>query len=160
MAVDYGRQIGFHKTALITAVLVINLVGFPATLAYGRLAERFGAKAGILFAIGVYGVTTILASFMTTTLHFYALAVVIGLVQGGIQALSRSFYSRIIPQDRSAEFFGFYNMLGKFAAVLGPIMVGWVSVLSGSPRLAILSIVVLFVAGAAILSRVTEPAAA
>jgi len=157
MAVDYGRQIGFDTNDLITALLITNVIGFPATLIYGRVAERVGAKSGILFAIGVYTVTTALAYFMSSVVHFYMLAVVIGLVQGGVQALSRSMFSRMIPQEKSAEFFGFYNMLGKFAAVIGPLMVAWVSALSGSPRLAILSIIVLFIAGATLLLRVPEP---
>jgi len=157
MAVDYGRQLGFGTNDLITALLITNAIGFPATLIYGRVAERVGAKTGILFAIAVYTVTTALAYFMSSTMHFYMLAIVIGLVQGGVQALSRSLYSRMIPQEKSAEFFGFYNMLGKFAAVIGPIMVGWVSVLSGSPRLAILSVIVLFIAGGTLLLRVPEP---
>ena len=157
MAVDYGRQIGFDTNDLIIALLITNVIGFPATLIYGRVAERVGAKTGILFAIAVYTVTTALAYFMSSMMHFYMLAIVIGLVQGGVQALSRSMYSRMIPQEKSAEFFGFYNMMGKFAAVIGPIMVGWVSVLSGSPRLAILSVIILFIAGATLLLRVPEP---
>ena len=157
MAVDYGRQIGFDTNDLIIALLITNVIGFPATLIYGRVAERVGAKTGILFAIFVYTVTTVFAYFMSSIMHFYMLAIVIGLVQGGVQALSRSLYSRMIPQEKSAEFFGFYNMLGKFAAVIGPVMVGWVSVLSGSPRLAILSVIVLFIAGATLLLRVEEP---
>ena len=88
--------------------------------------------------------------------EFYVLAVAIGLVQGGIQALSRSFYARLIPRDKAAEFFGFYNMLGKFAAVAGPLLMGWVGVATGSPRLAILSILVLFLAGVLILVLVDE----
>ena len=88
--------------------------------------------------------------------EFYALAVTVGLVQGGVQALSRSLYSRLIPRDRAAEFFGFYNMLGKFAAVIGPVLIGWIGVLTGSPRVGILSIVVLFVAGGACLFFVDE----
>ena len=108
--------------------------------------------AGIL----VYLFVTVWAYRMTEQWEFYALAVTIGLVQGGIQALSRSFYARLIPGDRSAEFFGFYNMLGKFAAVLGPVTVGWVAVATGSSRLSILSVSVFFVAGALLLSRVPE----
>ena len=86
--------------------------------------------------------------------HFYFLAVLVGLFQGGIQALSRSLYTRIIPLDKSAEFFGFYNMLGKFAAVIGPFLMGLVTVLSGNARLGILSILILFISGAAVLWKV------
>lgn len=154
MAVDFGRRLGFGTTPLIQALLITNLIGFPATLLYAKLAGRLGAKSGVLIGLGVYSVTTVSAYFITQVWQFYALAAVIGLVQGGVQALSRSLYSRLIPQQKAAEFFGFYNMLGKFAAVLGPIMMGWASALTGSPRLAILSILILFIAGALCLTRV------
>ena len=93
---------------------------------------------------------------MKSSGEFYLLAVAIGLVQGGVQALSRSFYTRIIPANRAAEFFGFYNMLGKFAAVVGPILMGLVAVITGNPRHSILSIAVLFLAGGILLSFVDE----
>jgi UMF1 family MFS transporter len=128
-------------------------------MVFGKLGERYGAKRGILLAIAVYAGVTFWAYFMNHVNEFYALAVTIGLVQGGIQALSRSLYSRMIPQDKSAEFFGFYNMLGKFAAVLGPIMMGWVGLLTGNPRAAVLSLIVLFALGALLLWRVDERAA-
>jgi UMF1 family MFS transporter len=96
------------------------------------------------------------ASVMTTAAEFYYLAVLIGLAQGGVQALSRSLYARMIPAGRSAEFFGFYNMLGKFAAIIGPVLMGWIGVLSGNPRTGILSLLVLFTAGAVLLVKVKE----
>ncbi|MDX1570543.1 MAG: MFS transporter [Xanthomonadales bacterium] len=156
MALDFGRQIGFGTSDLVLALLITNLVGFPATLGFGRLGERIGSKAGILLALGVYCAVALSAWFIDRVWHFYVLAVAIGLVQGGVQSLSRSFYSRIIPQDKSAEFFGFYNMLGKFAVVLGPFVVGGVSVLTGSPRVSIMSVLVFFVVGGAILAMVRE----
>lgn len=156
MAVDYGMALGFDSNSLIIALLVTQFIGFPAALVFGRVGERWGAKRGILLAIGVYIGVTVWAYSMDDVAEFYALAVTVGLVQGGVQALSRSLYSRIIPQDKSAEFFGFYNMLGKFAAVLGPLLVGWVGLVSGSPRVGILSIVILFIAGGALLWRVNE----
>lgn len=156
MAVDYGLSIGLKSDNLIVALLITQFVGFPAALVYGRIGDRFGAKAGIFFGIGVYAVLTVWATRMDSATEFYVLAVVVGLVQGGIQALSRSFYARIIPAGRAGEFFGFYNMLGKFAAVLGPLLVGWAGVLTGSPRLAILSLVILFAGGALLLFLVDE----
>ncbi|HEX7477952.1 MAG TPA: MFS transporter [Polyangiales bacterium] len=156
MAVDYGMAIGLKSDSLMIALLITQFVGFPAAIGYTKLAAVIGAKRGILLGIGVYVCVTVLASMMSTALHFYALAVVIGLVQGGVQALSRSFYSRLIPTDEAGEFFGFYNMLGKFAAVIGPVLMGLVGLLTGSPRLSILSITVLFVAGGAVLMRVNE----
>ncbi|HET6603759.1 MAG TPA: MFS transporter, partial [Xanthomonadaceae bacterium] len=156
MALDFGRQLGFGTGDLIKALLLTNLVAFPATLLYGALGERIGARNGIFIALGVYAGVTFGALFIEAVWHFYVLAGVIGLVQGGIQALSRSFYSRIIPQQRSAEFFGFYNMLGKFAVVLGPFLVGWVNVLTGSARLSILSLLLFFAVGAGLLALVSE----
>jgi len=156
MAVDYGMSLGLDSNSLIVALLITQFVGFPAALVFGRLGERVGSKISILLAITVYVGVTLWAYQMTSVGEFYALAVTVGLVQGGIQALSRSMYSRLIPQDKSAEFFGFYNMLGKFATVLGPLLMGWVGVISGSPRVAILSLIALFVTGAVILSLVEE----
>lgn len=154
MAVDYGMSLGFPSNSLIVALLITQFVGFPAAIAFGRLGDRIGARAGILVALAVYMAVTAWGAFMTAVWEFYLLAAVIGLVQGGVQSLSRSLYARLIPPGRSAEFFGFYNMLGKFAAVLGPALMGWVGVLSGSPRIGILSVLALFVVGAALLLRV------
>jgi len=151
MAVDYGMALGFGRSGLILALLITQFVGFPAAIAFGRIGARLGAKNGILIGIGVYVAVTVWAYFMDSTWEFYALAITIGLVQGGVQALSRSFFARLIPVDKAAEFFGFYNMLGKFAAVVGPVLMGWVGVLTGNPRAGILSIVVLFLAGGGLL---------
>ncbi|MCW9024937.1 MAG: MFS transporter [Gammaproteobacteria bacterium] len=156
MAVDYGMSIGFEANDLITALLITQFVGFPAAIAFGFLGKYVGTKKGILLAILVYLAVTIWAYTMNETWEFYLLAVVIGLVQGGIQSLSRSFYARIIPADKSAEFFGFYNMMGKFAAVLGPLMMGGVGLLTGSPRLGILSVSLLFIIGGVLLLFVDE----
>ncbi len=154
MAVDYGLALGFASESLITALLITQFVGFPAAIVFGRLGERLGPKTGIYIAIAVYFVVVVYATQMEREVEFYGLAVVIGLVQGGIQSLSRSLYARIIPASKSAEFFGFYNMLGKFAAVLGPVMIGWASMVTGSPRLSMLTLLLLFGAGAIILARV------
>ena len=156
MAIDYGMSIGFDSGNLITALLITQFVGFPAAIGFGYLAHYIGTKRGILIGITVYLFVTIWASQIQDVSEFYLLAIIIGLVQGGVQALSRSFYARIIPENRAAEFFGFYNMLGKFAAVLGPIMMGVVSVLTQSPRLSILSISILFIAGGILLYYVDE----
>ena len=157
MAVDYGMSIGFDANGLIIALLIVQFVGFPATLLFGRLAAPLGARGGIFVALAVYAAATIWASRMSAEWEFYGLAVVIGLVQGGVQALSRSFFARLVPPHRAGEFFGFYNMMGKFAAVIGPVMVGWVGVLAGEPRVGILSLLVLFGGGAALLAAVRIP---
>ena len=156
MAVDYGLSLGFAADGLMTALLLTQFVGFPAALAFGRIGERWGPKAGIGLAILVYLVTIAWASRMQTQAEFYTLAVVIGLVQGGIQSLSRSLFARLIPPGRAGEFFGFYNMLGKFAAVIGPVLMGWVGVVTGSPRIGILSVGILFLLGAFVLRFVDD----
>lgn len=156
MAVDYGLSIGFDATDLIAALLLTQFIGFPAALVFGRLGERIGAKRGIFVGIGVYVLVTLWGASMEERWEFYAIACVIGLVQGGVQALSRSLYSRIIPPHQAAEFFGFYNVLGKFAVILGPLLMGAVGWLTGSPRAGILVLLVLFFAGAAVLAFVDE----
>jgi len=156
MAVDYGLSLGFNQNDLILALLLTQFTGFPSALLFGRLGSRFGAKAGIFAGLLIYVLVTVWASVMTTAAEFYYLAVLIGLAQGGVQALSRSLYARMIPPGRSAEFFGFYNMMGKFAAIIGPVLMGWIGVLSGNPRTGILSLLVLFTAGAVLLVKVKE----
>jgi MFS transporter, UMF1 family len=154
MAVDYGLSIGFDANNLMVALLITQFVGFPAALIFGSIGTRRGPKQGIMLAILVYLMILLWAYQMDAIWEFYLLAVAIGLVQGGIQALSRALYARLIPRDQSAEFFGFYNMLGKFAVVVGPLLMGWVGVLTNDSRLSILAIGLLFILGAAILSRV------
>jgi len=154
MAVDYGASMSFSAGSLITALLVVQFVAFPAALIYGRIGVRIGVKTALLIGIVAYCFITIFGFFMQEIWQFYAIAVLIGLFQGGIQALSRSFFARLIPDDKSGEFFGFYNMLGKFAAILGPFMMGVVALFSGSNRYSILSLIILFAAGALILTRV------
>jgi len=154
MAVDFGLALGFGAGDLLTALLITQFVGFPAALAFGRIGDRLGAKQGILLAIVVYILAVFWAWRMTETWEFYGLAVTIGLVQGGVQALSRALFARLIPPGRNAEFFGFYNMMGKFAVVLGPLLVGAVGQATGSPRLGILSLLLLFVSGALLLLAV------
>jgi MFS transporter, UMF1 family len=156
MAVDYGKALGFKTGDLILALLIVQFVGFPATIGFGYLGRRLGTKTGIFIAIGVYVLVLCWAATIEAAWEFYVLAVAIGLVQGGIQSLSRAYYARLIPPHQAAELFGFYNMLGKFAAIIGPVLVGWVGVLSGSPRIGILSLLVLFLAGAAILVWVDD----
>lgn len=154
MAVDYGMTLGFDSSALIIALLMVQFVAFPAALVYSWFASKIGLKRAIMIGIVGYGVITFLGFLMTKEIHFYALAVMIGLFQGGIQALSRSLYTRIIPKEKSAEFFGFYNMLGKFAAVIGPMMMGTIALWTGNIRIGILSILILFVLGGYFLTKV------
>jgi UMF1 family MFS transporter len=130
MAVDYGLSLGFESSDLILALLIVQFVGFPAALAYGKLGQKWGVRKAIYLGIAIYMAVTVYGTMMTQKHEFYILAVVIGLVQGGIQALSRSYYSRLIPKDKAAEFYGFYNMLGKFAAIMGPALMAIVGLIT------------------------------
>src|SRR3954468_10759815 len=156
MAVDYGKSIGFGTADLILAVLLVQFVGVPAALVAGYLGERIGPRRAIFMGLAVYVFVSIYATFMTQPYEFYLVAGMVGLVQGGVQLLSRSYFARLVPPERAGEFFGFYNMLGEFAAIIGPLLVGTVSYLTGSPRLSILSVIVLFAIGAFILRFVDE----
>ncbi len=154
MAVAYGLAVGLPSSSLMVALLITQFVGFPAAIAFGRLGERFGPKTGIYAGIVVYGLVTLMATRLHTAAEFYVLAAAIGLVQGGIQSLSRSLYARLVPADKEAEFFGFYGVIGKFSAILGPLLLGWVDLVTGDPRLSIGSILILFIVGGLLLRRV------
>ena len=156
MAVDYGLALNLDSKDLIAALLITQFVGFPAALVFGWLGKKIGAKIAIQIAIGVYLFVILWAFQMDSAWEFYVLAIIIGLVQGGIQSLSRSLYARIIPANKSAEFFGFYNTLGKFAAVIGPALMGIVTMFSGNHRFAMLALVLLFLGGAWFLRKVDE----
>ena len=148
MAIDYGLSLGFKSSDLITALLITQFVGFPAAIVFGRIGERTGPKPAILVGLGIYIAVTVWAFYMDAYWEFYGLAVAIGLVQGGVQSLSRSLYARLIPADKAGEFFGFYNMMGKFAAVMGPALMGWIAVMTGNPRYSVFAILGLFLIGA------------
>ncbi len=157
MAAAYGTEIGLARSHLIGAILVVQFVGMPCTFLAGILAGRLGTKRTLYLTLAVYVVISVLAYFMSTALHFYALAVLVGAVIGGSQALSRSLYASLIPRHKSAEFFSFLTVGSKFAGILGPAIFGWVSVLAGSSRLSILAIMAFFVVGMALLKRVDVP---
>ncbi len=147
MAVDYGLSIGLGAKGLISALLIVQFIGFPATLAMGKLARRLGTANTIICSIVTYATVTIWASRMENVLEFYLLAVVIGMIQGSIQALSRSIFSNMIPEGEEAEFFGFYNIVGRFAAIIGPVLIGTVAAFTGNPRIGILALLPLFFIG-------------
>lgn len=151
MAVDYGAALGLPTSSLLAALLLTQFVAFPAALVFGWAGGRIGPRAGILTGLVVYGLATAYAFFLDTVTEFFALAVVIGLVQGGVQSLSRSFFGRLVPAGRSAEYFGLYNMMGKFATVLGPVMVALVALATGSSRASILALLPLFLVGGLLL---------
>lgn len=148
MAVDYGLSLGFGHESLLTALLITQFVGFPFAIAFNKMSERIGSRNSLFVGIGVYGLATIWGYFLSEVWEFYGLAILVGFVQGGVQAISRSLYICLIPHEKRAEFFGFYNMLGKFATLFGPVLMGWMSMLFGSTRISILSILLLFLGGA------------
>ena len=150
MAANYGQVLGFGVSELIAALLLVQFIGFPATIVYGRLAERFGARRLIIAGVLTYLLICVWGAMVQSIAGFYSLVVLIGLTQGGIQAQSRSFYAHLVPAQHSAQLFGVYNLLGKFAALIGPLLLGVVGSVSGSPRLGLLSVSVLFIAGLAV----------
>lgn len=156
MAVDYGLAAGIASTHLLGALLLTQFVAFPASLGFGWLGGKIGARAAVLAGLAVYSLLTAWAYFLHTALEFYLMAAVLGLVQGGVQSLSRSMYGRLVPEGKSAEYFGFYNMVGKFGTVLGPALMGVVALVTGSTRVSILALLILFVGGGALLWRVRE----
>jgi len=154
MAVIFGSEIGIGKTHLIGAILMVQFIGIPFTVLFGRLPKRIGAKRAILLALGIYTIITILGYFMQKPAHFWLLAFLVSMVQGGTQGLSRSMYASMAPASKSAEFFGFYNVSSKFAGIIGPTLFGVVGQLTGTSRLSIISIIIFFFAGAVILAKV------
>lgn len=158
MATSFGTEIGINQTVLIASILLVQFVGIPCTFLFGAVARRIGAKRGIFVGLCVYAVISILGYFMTSAAHFVALACLVGLVQGGTQALSRSLFSSMVPPHKSGEFFGFFSVFEKFAGIFGPLLFGIMIRVSGSSRGAILSVIVFFAVGAALLWRVNETA--
>jgi UMF1 family MFS transporter len=161
-AVFFGdRVLGLDQGALVTALLVTQFVAFPAALFFGWLGKRIGARPAILIGLAVYiGAIVYAWRFLETDMDFYALAIAIGLVQGGVQSLSRSLYARMIPGDKAAEFFGFFNMVGKFATLLGPLLIALTPILvaGADPRDSILSLSLLFIVGGLLLWRLDPEA--
>ncbi|MGX6980254.1 MFS transporter [Vagococcus elongatus] len=156
MATSFGIDMGISSSTLLVILLMVNIVAFPFTILYGNLAKRFGTKPMILTAIGVYILICCLAMIMSKPLHFWILGFLVATSQGGIQALSRSYFSRIIPKERSNEFFGFYNIFGKFSAVMGPLLFGVVTQLTGRSQLGIASLIVLFIVGGLMFIKVPD----
>ncbi|MBL9200156.1 MAG: MFS transporter [Opitutaceae bacterium] len=159
MAVDFGKAIGLDSAGMLKALIVTQFVAFPAAIVFGRIGEKFGARRGIMLGVAVYAGLCVFATRIDSQAEFFTMAVVVGLVQGGVQSLSRSYFARIIPAEKGGEYFGFYNMVGKFAAILGPTLMG-VSALYVGSRLAILSLLLLFGGGLWLISRVRDEAPA
>ena len=157
MAIDYGGALGLPTAGLMAALLLTQFVAFPAALVYGAIGNRIGARPAILAGLVVYIGVTLWATRLDSIAAFFGMAVVVGLVQGGVQSLSRSLFGQFVPPGKSAEYFGFYNMLGKFATVFGPVLIGVTARLTGSSRSGIASVALLFLVGALLLWRVRVP---
>ncbi len=154
MASIYGAEIGIDRNAQIAAFVVVQFTGIPCSFMFGSLADRVGPKRAIYLALVVYIGISMLAYFMTETWQFFALAFLVGTVQGGSQALSRSLFARMIPKHKSSEYFGFFSVFEKFAGVAGPALFAASVTIFGSSRAAVLSVIVFFIAGALVLTRV------
>jgi UMF1 family MFS transporter len=154
MAAIYGAEVGIDSNAQIAAFVLVQFVGVPFSFLFGALANRIGAKTAIFIAVAVYTAISILGYFMTTEWQFFALAFLVGTVQGGSQALSRSLFARMIPKHKSSEYFGFFSVFEKFAGVAGPAVFAASVTLFGNSRAAVLSIILFFILGAAVLTRV------
>lgn len=160
MASVYGTELKIDQGQLIAAILLVQFIGIPAAFAFGSLAGRFGAKRSIFFGLLVYTGICIFGYFLRTARDFWILAVVVGLVQGGTQALSRSLFATLVPKHKSGEFFGFFSVFEKFGGILGPLAFAVASQVSGSSRVAILSVIAFFIVGAWLLTMVDEKAGA
>lgn len=160
MSTSYGTQLGIDSTQLVVALLVTQFVAFPCAILYGRLAGRFGAKTMIVIAVIAYlGIVMFAAFFLKSAVEFWILAILVGMFQGGIQALSRSYYGKIIPKDHANEYYGFYDIFGKTASVLGTFLVATTTAVTGNASVGVLSIAVLLVAALALLLIQKDPTA-
>lgn len=147
MATSFGTALGINSTTLLIILLLTQFIAFPFAIIYGKMSEKIGSKRMILFGILMYTGISIFAFFLKNVIQFWILAILVGTAQGGIQALSRSYFAKIVPKENSNEFFGFYNIFGKFAAIMGPFMVGLITQITGEVRNGVLSLIVLFLIG-------------
>lgn len=157
MSTAYGSDLGISSTNLLIILFVTQVVAAPFSILFGRLSEKFSGKKMLYVGITIYIIICIYAFFLKTTLDFWILAMLVATSQGGIQSLSRSFYAKLVPKEKSNEFFGFYNIFGKFASIMGPLLVGLTAQMTGRSNMGVFSLVILFVIGMIILTRVSEP---
>ena len=154
MATTYGTEIGIDENAMIAALLITQFIGVPFGFLFGVIAARIGPKRAVFVGLATYSVITILGYYMRTATHFYLLAIMVGMVQGGTQALSRSLFASMIPKHKSSEFFAFFGVFERYAGILGPALFAWVVAHSGTSRNAILSVLAFFIIGGALLTLV------
>ncbi|MFB7142772.1 MFS transporter [Gottfriedia sp. NPDC056225] len=157
MSTAYGTDLGISSTNLLIILLVTQVVAAPFAVIYGKLADRFTGKMMLYVGIIIYMIVCIYAYFLNSTLDFWILAMLVATSQGGIQALSRSYYAKLVPKEKSNEFFGFYNIFGKFASVMGPLLVALTAQITGRSNMGVFSLIILFVIGMFFLTRVSEP---
>jgi MFS transporter, UMF1 family len=157
MSTAYGSDLGISSTNLLIILFATQVVAAPFAILYGRLAERFTGKKMLYVGIGVYIIVCIYAYFLKTTLDFWILAMLVATSQGGIQALSRAYFAKLVPKNNANEFFGFYNIFGKFASIMGPLLVAITAQVTGNSASAVFSLVILFIIGISILFFVPEP---
>jgi MFS transporter, UMF1 family len=157
MSTAYGSDLGISPTSLLIILFVTQVVAAPFAILYGRLSEKFTGKKMLYVGIIIYIFVCIYAYFLETTLDFWILAMLVATSQGGIQALSRSYFAKLVPKQNSNEFFGFYNIFGKFASIMGPLLVAVTAQVTGDSSTGVFSLVILFIIGIIILSRVPEP---
>ena len=157
MSTAYGSDLGISSTNLLIILFVTQAVAAPFSILFGRLSEKFSGKKMLYVGIIVYIIICIYAFFLKTTIDFWILAMLVATSQGGIQSLSRSFYAKLVPKEKSNEFFGFYNIFGKFASIMGPLLVGLTAQMTGRSNMGVFSLIILFVIGIIILTRVSEP---
>lgn len=157
MSTSYGTDLGIDSTQLVLALLVTQFVAFPSAIAYGRLAGRFGTKRMLLIAVFAYFCITLFAAFfLRSAAEFWVLAVCVGLFQGGIQALSRSEFGKLIPKENANEYYGFFDIFGKYATIMGTLLVSVFTQLTGSSSYGVLSVAVLFIVGFVLLWKMPE----
>ncbi len=157
MSTAYGTDLGISSTNLLIVLLVTQVVAAPFAILYGKLSETFTGKKMLYVGIIVYMIVCIYAYFLESTLDFWILAMLVATSQGGIQALSRSYFAKLIPKEKANEFFGFYNIFGKFASIMGPLLVGMTAQITGNSSSGVFSLVILFIIGLFILMKVPEP---
>jgi len=157
MSTAYGTDLGISSTSLLIILFVTQVVAAPFAILYGRLSERYTGKKMLYVGIIIYMGVCIYAYFLDSTMDFWILAMLVATSQGGIQALSRSYYAKLIPKEKANEFFGFYNIFGKFASIMGPLLVGVTAQVTGNSSSGVFSLVILFIIGILILIKVPEP---
>ena len=154
LASTFALNLGLETSSIIQALILVQLVAFPATLIWGYVANRFGDKLVLYLTISSYIFIIIYSTTLSSALEFYLLAAWVGCVQGGIQGSSRGYFGKLIPKEKAGEFFGLYNVMGRAGAILGPLLVGSLLTLYGNVRIALLPIAILFIIGGLLLTRV------